>query len=369
MNHRAADIRALTIDPDIRHAATLPGWVYTDDAVLEPCRGHVFAPSWQFVAGLDRIREPGHVLPFRLLEGLLDVPLLLTRDRADKLHCISNVCTHRANFVCEHEGIEQRLRCRYHGRRYGLDGEFASMPEFELTENFPSPVDSLPRVPFGTWEQFIFASLAPVISLAALVAPMSERCAGLPFGEARFDATRSRDYLVKANWALCVENYLEGFHIPYVHSSLAGVIDYGEYTTALFEGSSLQLGIAPGAEDAIDLPASSPDRTRRIAEYYRWLYPNTMFNVYPWGVSINAVRPLGVALTKVSFLTYVWEATRLDRGAGSSLDRVEREDEGIVEAVQRGLQSRLYHHGRYSPAREGAVHQFHRMLAGALGGG
>ena len=125
---------------------------------------------------------------------------------------------------------------------------------------------------------------------------------------------------------------------------------------------------AQGADDAIDLAKTSPDHGRRVAAYYWWLYPNTMFNVYPWGVSINVVRPLGVALTRVSFLTYVWDAARLDQGAGAGLDRVEREDEVIVEAVQRGLKSPLYSHGRYSPAREGGVHHFHRMMAATLRG-
>jgi len=362
------DLRSLDIEADIRRASTLPGWAYTDPAVLEACRERVFTPSWQFVADTDRVREPGHVLPFTLLEGLLDESLLLTRDRDDRLHCLSNVCTHRANLVCEHEGVEAGLRCRYHGRRFGLDGAFASMPEFEQAQNFPAPADSLPRIPFGTWEKFLFASLAPAAPLEAFIAPLQARCGGLPFAAARFDATRSRDYLVKANWALYVENYLEGFHIPYVHASLAGVLDYGEYTTELFERSILQVGIARGAEDAIDLPASSPDRGRRIAAYYWWLYPNTMFNVYPWGVSINVVRPLAEALTKVSFLAYVWDASRIDQGAGAGLDRVEREDEVIVETVQRGLRSRAYTRGRYSPVREGGVHQFHRMLAAALAG-
>ena len=32
-----------------------------------------------------------------------------------------------------------------------------------------------------------------------------------------FDPNASRDYLVKANWALYCDNYLEGFHIPFIH--------------------------------------------------------------------------------------------------------------------------------------------------------
>jgi choline monooxygenase len=38
-----------------------------------------------------------------------------------------------------------------------------------------------------------------------------------------------------------------------------------------------------------------------------------------------------------------------------------------VESVQRGVRSRLYDRGRYSPAREGGVHHFHRLLAEFLG--
>jgi choline monooxygenase len=62
----------------------------------------------------------------------------------------------------------------------------------------------------------------------------------------------------------------------------------------------------------------------------------------------------------------VWDPSRLDRGAGAALDRVEREDEVIVESVQRGVRSRLYERGRYSPTREQGVHRFHCLLARAL---
>jgi choline monooxygenase len=91
-----------------------------------------------------------------------------------------------------------------------------------------------------------------------------------------------------------------------------------------------------------------------------------MLNFYPWGLSINVVRPLAVDRTRVSFLSYVWDESRLDQGAGAALDRVEREDEVIVESVQRGTRARLYTRGRYSPTREQGVHHFHRLLTAAL---
>ena len=83
----------------------------------------------------------------------------------------------------------------------------------------------------------------------------------------------------------------------------------------------------------------------------------------------NIVKPLAVDRTRVTCLTYVWDPARLDRGAGADLDRVEREDEMVVENVQKGVRSRIYQRGRYSPTREQGVHHFHRLLVRQLRGG
>jgi choline monooxygenase len=360
-----------TIHPDIALASTLPARFYADPLVLAAQRERVFARSWQLIADTDSVKVPGQVNPVTMLDGMLDEPILLTRDHSDRLHCMSNVCTHRGTILCAGAGHEKSLICRYHGRRFDLDGQCKHMPEFEQVKGFPSPTDHLPKVEHGLFGKFIFASLDPAFALDELLAEMGARIGWLPLHQFAFDAARSRDYLVHANWALYCDNYLEGFHIPFVHASLNEAIDYGSYTTELYRWSSLQLGLAKGGEEAFDLPAGSPDVGKRVAAYYFWLFPNTMLNFYPWGCSVNVVQPLGVDRTRVSFRTYVWRPEKLDRGAGAvgGLDRVEREDEAVVEAVQRGTRSRLYERGRYSPTREQGVHHFHRMLAAALGRG
>ena len=351
------------IDPDIRVARTLPARVYSDPEIFRLQRDRVFARTWQYAGHDDLVKVAGQVHPFTLVPGALDEPLLLTRDQLDRLHCVSNVCTHRGTLVVEGPGHEQQLRCRYHGRRFTLDGKFHSMPEFERTKDFPSASDDLPRIPLGVWTRFLMVALAPAMAFDELMAPMRARLEGLPFRELAYDAGGARDYFVNANWALYVDNYLEGFHIPYVHSSLATTLDYGEYAVELERYSVLQLGIAKEGEPSFALPAGHRDRERRVAAYYYWLFPTTMFNVYPWGVSVNVVTPLAVDRTRVSFLPFVWDASKRESGAGAGLDRVEREDEAIVESIQRGVRSRLYDRGRYSPAREGGVHHFHRLLA------
>jgi choline monooxygenase len=218
------------------------------------------------------------------------------------------VCTHRGTLVVDGPGHEQQLRCRYHGRRFTLDGRFNSMPEFEATADFPSPADDLPRVALGMWERFLMVALAPAMTFDDVVAPMRARLGHLPVDELIFDATGARDYVVNANWALYIDNYLEGFHIPYVHNSLAAVIDYGAYAVELERYAVLQVAIARSGETAFETPRSHPDAGKRVAAYYFWLFPTTMFNVYPWGISVNVVNPIAVDRTRVSF------PVRLGRG-------------------------------------------------------
>ena len=78
------------------------------------------------------------------------------------------------------------------------------------------------------------------------------------------------------------------------------------------------------------------------------------------------MRPLAVDRTRVSFISFVGDPSKLDQGAGTGLDRVEREDEAVVESVQKGLRGKLYERGRYSPTRETGVHHFHGLLARAM---
>jgi choline monooxygenase len=94
-----------------------------------------------------------------------------------------------------------------------------------------------------------------------------------------------------------------------------------------------------------------------------------MLNFYPWGCSVNVVKPISAERTKVSFLSYVWDPSKLNKGAGAQLEKVEREDEFVVENVHNGLRSKFYKAGRFSPTRELGVHHFHRLLADFLSRG
>jgi choline monooxygenase len=350
------------IDADVARAETLPGWAYVASEVYAAEKARVFEASWQ------RVADAGDLEGLAAYPTLLgDEPIVLTRDAAGTVRALSNVCTHRGALVCS-TALEPGgpLRCPYHGRRFALDGRMESMPEFEGAHGFPRKSDDLPSLGVATFADMWFASLAPAAPFAELTRELRARCGFLPLERARLDRSRSADYLVRANWKLYCDNFLEGFHLPYVHAGLTKSIDYGRYRTELYRWSSVQIGPARDDETAFDLPASHPDRGQRVAAYWWWLWPTTMVNVYPFGLSINVVRPLAVDRTRVTFLAYLWDPAAYDAGLGATLHRVEREDEAVVESVQLGVGSRLYQRGRYSPTREQGVHHFHRLYAAAI---
>jgi len=88
-----------------------------------------------------------------------------------------------------------------------------------------------------------------------------------------------------------------------------------------------------------------------------------MLNFYPWGVQLNIVRPINPDFTKVEFIYYIKDRKLWNQMRGDKIgDKVEKEDEWVVEGVQKGLRSRFYQDGRFSVKQETGVHHFHQLL-------
>jgi choline monooxygenase len=330
------------VDADICKAKTLASDFYTDPGFFYESKEKIFARSWQFLCHESEI---GSLKPIHLLPGVLDEPILLSRS-GGTLSCLSNVCTHRGNILVDEPCTANLIRCGYHGRRFSLYGKFLSMPEFEGVDDFPTEADDLRRIPMAAASGFLFCSLEPQMQFDEIITNAAHLF--VESGTKPPTLSKRKEYELDAHWALYCENYLEGFHIPYVHKSLNTIVDYGTYTTETFRYSSLQTGF---------------DEAGKIVARYLFVFPNLMFNFYPWGVSVNIVRPVSPSKSVVEFLSYVRDESKLNEGAGGDLHTVEMEDEAVVESVQKGIRSRFYSHGRYSPSREQGTHHFHRLIA------
>src|SRR5437879_8916865 len=139
------------VETDITKAKTIDtNFLFSED-FFQQSKEKIFSNSLQFIGDADSVKEKGWVTPINLLETFLDEPLVISKDKNEKLHCLSNVCTHRGNLIVEQPCKLNDIRCKYHGRRFQLDGKFLSMPEFKEVKNFPTPADDLHQLPLHTW--------------------------------------------------------------------------------------------------------------------------------------------------------------------------------------------------------------------------
>lgn len=155
-------MKSLYVDANIAKAKTFDTDFYTSAEYLTAAKEKIFAPSWQFIGSKEMVKFNGDVVPFTLLKGYMDEPLLLTKDKEGIIHCLSNVCTHRGNIVAYKACSKAtNLRCKYHGRLFELSGKFVSMPEFKEVHDFPCAEDNLTSLPLFEWGNLLFTSLQP----------------------------------------------------------------------------------------------------------------------------------------------------------------------------------------------------------------
>ena len=258
------------------------------------------------------------------------------------------------------------FRCPYHGWSYGLDGALKGAPEFEGVCSFDRAQNGLLPVRVETWEQFVF------VNLDRKAAPLSDFLGGLvqrvaPLNLADVHFFERRTYSLNCNWKVFVDNYLDGgYHVPHLHKALNSVLEYKQYTIENEDRYCLQSSpMVASSDDAATAATRTGDRA-----WYFWQYPNFMINLYQGYMDTNLVLPDGVDRCKVIFDFYFDDvrqtAAEHNRQSIAVGERVNDEDVGICEAVQRGLHSRAYGAGRLSVRREAGEHLFHRLLAADL---
>ena len=350
----------------LQEASTIPAPWYVDTRVAELEAQTVFSKNWQLVGRFDQVEMPGQFVT----ATIAGEPIVVVRGNDDVLRGFYNVCRHHAAAVVTDPcGQTSLLHCPYHGWNYGLDGSLKGMPEFDGVKNFERQQNGLIPVKAETWEKFVFVNLdLHADSLPNFLGGLVKRVAPLGIGRLRHFDTRTYD--IHCNWKVFVDNYLDGgYHVPHLHKGLNSVLDYKEYTIENEDRYCLQSSpMVAGKEDAATSSTRQGDRA-----WYFWQYPNLMINCYEGYMDTNLVLPVDVDHCRVIFDFYfadVSEARREYNQQSVAVGaRVQDEDLGICEAVQRGLKSRAYGAGRLSVRREAGEHLFHRLLAADLKSG
>jgi choline monooxygenase len=347
----------------LAEASTIPAPWYVDSRIAELEAGAVFSKTWQMVGRVEQVERPGQFVT----ANVAGEPIVVVRGNDGVLRGFYNVCRHHAAaVVTEPCGQASILHCPYHGWNYGLDGSLKGMPEFDGVKNFERQQNGLAPVKADTWEKFVFVNLDPeAVPLQDFLRGLVKRVA--PLGVSNLHYFDNRVYDINCNWKVFVDNYLDGgYHVPHLHKGLNSVLDYKEYTIENEDRYCLQSSpMVTSSEDAATGATRKGDRA-----WYFWQYPNLMINCYEGYMDTNLVLPVDVDHCRVVFDFYFGDVSEAHREYNQQSvavgARVQDEDLGICEAVQRGLKSRAYGAGRLSVRREAGEHLFHRLLAADL---
>lgn len=286
-------------------------------------------------------------------------PVLIIRGKDETVRAFFNVCRHRGGpLAIEERGNCNILQCKYHGWTYLLDGSLRGTPKFDRTELFDRKDYGLVPVRFDEWQGLIFVNLSrDAAPVSSIMKGITNRIAPHALSEKRF--YRRFSYEVRCNWKVYVDNYLEGYHLPFVHPELCNLLDYQKYVTETYEHYSLQYS-----------PFTGKDNVYTSGEgeaFYYFVFPNFMMNILPGRVQTNLVLPVAHNKCNVVFDYYfddiaLPEALRKIEDDISYSDRIQKEDIEICELVQRGLESIAYDKGRFSPEMEEGVYHFQCLL-------
>ena len=341
---------------------TLPYDWYVDPQMLAIERERIFARQWLYVARTEQLQKTGDFV----CATVGDVSLVLTRDGAGELHALHNVCCHRGSqVVTEETGSRKTLQCRYHAWTYGLDGQLLNAPRAKDEADFRVADHRLAAAQIATFGPFVFVNLgldAPPLEAFLGDLPSIVEGTGVRFD--RLERHEQRDYIVKSNWKVVVENFLECYHCPVAHPSFGDVIDLDTYEITEYEWTSTQRGDPYGAS------AAEVEQMQVKEGRYNFLFPTFMLNIYPGSgnVSTNLIVPIDAETTLATYEFFYEEGTPADEARSTTelIHQVMVEDVDLCESVQRGMRSRSQPSGTLMLRHEHAIRHFQRLVGRAL---
>ncbi|MFM0394942.1 aromatic ring-hydroxylating oxygenase subunit alpha [Paraburkholderia phytofirmans] len=197
--------------------------VYLDADIFEREIDILFSRHWISIGHEGEI--PGHGDYRQRLIGRQ--PVIFLRDDSGTVRVLMNRCTHRGNAVCQNErGNSKGFTCSYHGWRFRLNGELATVP---FPDRYGGDFDKSAlhlRQPaqVASHRGFVFATLNPdEVPLTEWLGPrvlaeLDDIADLSPLGELLVNAGVHR-LKFRANWKLMIENAIDGYHAGSVHRS------------------------------------------------------------------------------------------------------------------------------------------------------
>ena len=370
-------------------AQTLIPEAYTSEAFHALELERVFAAGWVAVGCTAQLREPGDAL-------VVDVAgrsIIVVRNRRGELRAFYNTCRHRGTRLLD-EGecrLGRFIRCPYHSWAYELlDGACIGTPLFTGSEipddqrdifdtsdavAFDKSDYGLLRVAVDSWGPLVFVNLdGKAGPLSAHLGDLPARSAGYRLEE--WDIARTARYEIEANYKLVAENFMEYYHLPWVHPGLVRVSPLEDHYR--WQGTGMYTGMctSPIAQDAEQggwqsglPPIARLNESDAVSARFVWLFPNVALNVLPNHVFLIHAVPAGPSRTVETTYLLTHPESTAEAPAEDAIERlaafwdqVNREDIEIVERVQQGLSTTPFPGGRLCYRFEEPLHRFQNMI-------
>jgi glycine betaine catabolism A len=350
---------------------TLPARYYTDPSVFALEQERFFASMWVCVGRTEEIAGPGDYI-VREAGG---ESLILTRGPDGRLAAFHNVCRHRGTRLCtEGRGtFAGRIQCPYHAWTYDLGGRLIAAPHMDGAPGFDKADMTLAAAAIDEWDGHLFVNLAPQPpALDHHLGALRQKFAAWRMGDLR--RAYRQTYEVEANWKLIVLNYSECLHCPVIHPSLQKLSHYmtgdNDPATSAWLGGSMELreGVFTLSRNGRQKRAALPglDAEQRRHAYFYVIVPNLLLSLHPDYVMTHTLWPRACDHTRVVCEWHFHPAEHANplfdpADAIDFWDDVNREDWHVSELSQRGIASRAYRPGPYSP-REGLLWDFDQLV-------
>jgi len=192
--------------------ADIPVERYTSRAFHDAEMAHVWKKVWQVACRERDIPEAGDYIVYEI--GKESIIVVRTHDGG--IRAFPNACLHRGTQLRTCAGKVDRFRCPFHGFTWSLEGELIAKP---AAWDFPHVTKEnfrMPDIRVGTWGGFVF------ICLAEDTEPLETYLETLPRYFERWPLENRHKAahvgkVIKCNWKVAMEAFLEGYHIPATH--------------------------------------------------------------------------------------------------------------------------------------------------------
>ena len=199
-----------------RPDGSTPGWslarkYYKDPAIFDREVESIIHNTWVFAGHVSDIPSVGDYF----LYNLLDESAIIVRTSDDRVQAYYNVCRHRGSHICkESKGSVKRFTCPYHAWSYRLDGSLLSARG--MPDDFDPDTVHLHACAMEIIDGMIFVNFADnPTSLENAKRDLAEPLAMYDFANMKVAA--HKNYPIKANWKVTLENYQECYHCSPSH--------------------------------------------------------------------------------------------------------------------------------------------------------